>query len=304
MDYIFHDGEAKLSILISCPKKGQEKFCIAEIECNNAHLKERYDDLADILEVRNGWELKPDLNKFVKDHVDEDIDFQKLMKRISKTLKEHEPMTPIELLNLIDDADYYPDTHNIDVTIGGQIFTIKDTDYQSAAKLKTWVMSQFRRILDIGDRDWKHIVKHIRDIASVGNADPTAPPILTTLLDLIENNNIYSDYCEDFVNSLMSGGSQMSFMLQEDILYVPSDIYDFLRKKYTMTYTTIRQYCEKYLINKTSSVVETRIIHGKKKSFRFWQFSFEKLWELRSTLSQKEVIQVTEEDKEKLYARE
>ncbi|MGC8699286.1 MAG: hypothetical protein ACP5RE_03830 [Candidatus Acidifodinimicrobium sp.] len=182
-------------------------------------------------------------------------------------------MTDI-FMNTVKVISYGP-ASGMDISVGSETrkFRLHDEDFISSKNFKIWYTSEFGRVPDIADSEWKELVESWMSIAERKTSieDDLVPSIWEDFTETLRMNTIYDEFSLDLLENLKTSNIS-EFVLNNNVLYVYNRIYEHLKTKFDVKARKLREYFLPFLIE-----ASTKVIHRGQWQGRFWLLDWRKL---------------------------
>ena len=236
------------------------------------------------------------INELLKGESDEVID--ELVEEINKAWREHLesiPPTVTEIfMNTVKVVSYGP-ASGMDISLGSETtkFRLHDEDFIGSKNFKIWYTSEFGKVPDINDSEWRELVEEWMSIAERKTSieDDLVPSIWEDFTETLRMNTIYDEFSEDLLENLKTSNVS-EFVLSHNVLYIYNRIYEHLKTKFDVKARKLREYFLPFLIE-----ASTKVIHRGQWQGRFWLLDWKKLTDQFPAIKEFEakVVHVEEE---------
>ena len=178
-----------------------------------------------------------------------------------------------------------------DIYIGEDIFRLDKDSYISSKAFQIWYIGTKKRIPAINEKEWKEFVTACLAMGEKKMYDPLAPEVIGSLITLIKQGEVHSDFCDVLARDVSSNATGTYFIYRKDddfALYVPKHICEGIRRQHDIGTKKARQYWNPFLDRRIEDNIRVglTIPYSERPMKRFWIFDMEKLVEYDSTLAQ------------------
>lgn len=213
---------------------------------------------------------------FLKKEFDNKFTEEDLIKALNKKFSEASKgkIGIMELATQFREMNLFGPAGGADLYIGNSVFRMKNDDFLTPKNFMIWYASIFRRTLTLDEVEWRALLDAWLPNAVMldSSDDSLAPPVMEELITRILKNRIVKTMSEEDVLNVIKGGATVFWLKNDQILHVPTKVYQSIGDKLGVTSRKMRQFVEKHLIEKKS--LQTKL-HGE--VVRFWHFDWDKL---------------------------
>lgn len=191
-----------------------------------------------------------------------------------KDLESMAPTVTEIFMNTVKVVSYGP-ASGMDVSIGSETrkFRLHDEDFIISKNFRIWYTSEFGRVPEVGDSEWKDLVEGWISVSERKTSieDDLAPSIWEDFTETLRMNTIYDEFSEDLLENLKTSNIS-EFVLSSNVLYVYNRIYEHLKTKFDVKARKLREYFLPFLVE-----ASTKVIHRGQWQGRFWLMDWRKL---------------------------
>ncbi|MCL5732843.1 MAG: hypothetical protein M1285_05545 [Candidatus Thermoplasmatota archaeon] len=194
------------------------------------------------------------------------------------------------ILASVTDVFDYGVKSGMDIHFGDLVFRLDKDGYISSKAFQIWYLATMKRIPVIKEKEWEEFVASCLSISQHKMYDPLAPELIDSLISLLKQGEIHSDFCDTLAREVSANASGTYFVYRKDEnfrLYVPKHICESIRKQNDIGTKKARQYWEPFLdpMIEDNPRVGLTIPTQERPRKRFWVFSMEKLVDYDSTIA-------------------
>ena len=183
---------------------------------------------------------------------------------------------------------------------------IEEDDLLDSRGFKKWFIQNFRTRIKITEDEYSSLIQNWFNMAErhYVSEDPLTSFFLENFLSTLNNSYIYNGWTNEAMDRLLNNQGAFTFVVFQGKLWVPAKVMQSLRKaeKTPIKAEKIRSLFKDFLINDNSVKDVFTVTNDKKvsKSVKFWVFDWEKMKIYYPSLSNKELIEASDEQKQEI----